>query len=733
MKKTIAIILVFCFMIPNGILTYAKNTDVSSTELCVGQIIEKYSIDDIRTLYMARNVKGYTEQITIKEKEEISDFLKELYNLKLTTNKDEGNIKIDLWRDAALGTVTIYSSTKGLSNQDISYYIDLQDVDKIIENMNLHWVENKASGPGYPVAGVEPKENSETLIVNNVLGEPEYSDFQYLKVEKLNNTNTKETVTCKDISKIKKFYQLFLDLPISEKKDHDSNIYIELISNDNKYIYSSDDGLSVQDKIYYVRESDVLDCLSQSDITQWYSLPVVDKNESLITPNDSNELSKTYEMGILNQNGIIVGDPDGDLREGDEITRAEFAAVLCRAMGCENETENDDLKQKNYFPDVPAEHWAAGYVNFAYENSAISGFPDGNFYPEQKVTNEQVIKMLIGAWGYGDEAEKNGGYPNGYMKVAKEHGVLDTIEFNYKNASKRWVASVFVYGVLSMPTENPKVKQPIKTELISVEQPREENDNYVEHPEEILRNVSKESSFYERTTFEQRVPTKHLPIKIDGKNITNVWFRVFSIGINIVGAKQEGFHAELAVGESVDVSDFANGEYNIIVGYNDGKVDDYSFGKIVIFDENVELAGFMHRYTNLRDVIQFDQTVTEVELSNENTLEDMPFELKATSDGKGGYVLCINYSGSLTGEQKFSYAINDIDESLNYKVDESERFTAPKTSIEPIVIHNLQSGTEYCLQVEFNDKHIEKSIKGTLTVDNNDFLFKGNWQIATMK
>lgn len=117
----------------------------------------------------------------------------------------------------------------------------------------------------------------------------------------------------------------------------------------------------------------------------------------------------------------------------------------------------------------------------------------------------------------------------------------------------------------------------------------------------------------------------------------------------------------------------------------------------------------------------------------ENTIEDMPFELKATSDGKGGYVLCINYSGSLTGEQEFSYAINDIDESLNYKVDESERFIAPLTSIEPIVIHNLQSGTEYCLQVGFNDKHIEKSIKGTLTVDNDDFLFKGNWQIATMK
>ena len=496
-------------------------------------------------------------------------------------------------------------------------------------------------------------------------------------------------------------------------------------------------------KTYTVKFKTVNDAVKAVDILNERDDIIYAENDYIIMPPtrplepmlpaDKEELSKTYEMSILNQNGIIVGDPNGNLRESDEITRAEFAAVLCRAMGCEDEAVSDEMAKKQYFPDVSPEHWAAGYVNFAYENGAISGFPDGNFYPEQNVTNEQVIKMLIGAWGYGDEADKNGGYPNGYMKVAKEHGVLDTIEFNYKNASKRWVASVFVYGVLSMPSENPKVKQPIQPEIISVEQPREENDNYVEHPEEILRNVSKESSLYERTVFEQAVPNNHLPIKFDGKTLTNVWFRDFSISINIVDAKQEGFYAELAVGKSIDTSDFTNGEYTVCVGYNDGKVDDYTFGEIAISDDSVELTGIMHRYTSLRDVIQFDQTVTEVELSNEKVIEDMQFELKATSDGKGGYVLCINYSGSLTGEQEFSYAINDIVESLNYKVDESERFIAPLTSIEPIVIHNLQSGTDYCLQARFNDKHIQKSIMGTLTVDNDDFLFKGNWQITTMK
>lgn len=325
------------------------------------------------------------------------------------------------------------------------------------------------------------------------------------------------------------------------------------------------------------------------------------------------EISKNYEMGVLNQNGVIVGDPDGNFRENDEITRAEFAAVLCRTMGCEADAQTENITQKKYFPDVPSEHWAAGYINFAYENKAISGFPDGNFYPEQPVTNEQVIKMLIAAWGYGDEAEANGGYPNGYMKVAKEHGILDTIEFNYANASKRWIASVFVYGILSMTPENEAVKQPVKTQLFTVDTPREENDTYVERPEEILKNVSKESSVYERTVFEQTIPNKYLPIEIAEKSIKNVWYRDFSIGINIVNASGEGFNKELAVGESVDLSGFANGEYNIIVGYNDGKVDDYSFGKIIISDNNVELSGLMHRYTSVRDVIQFEKEIIEWE------------------------------------------------------------------------------------------------------------------------
>jgi hypothetical protein len=128
------------------------------------------------------------------------------------------------------------------------------------------------------------------------------------------------------------------------------------------------------------------------------------------------------EVIALTDSGIIQGDDNGDFRPEDEITRAEFAAVLCRAIGIEDEANTKLIKNKNYFTDVPSEHWAAGYINAAYDFGAINGVGAGIFMPESPVTNEQVIKMLIAAWGYTLEAEALGGYPNGYMEVAHNKG-----------------------------------------------------------------------------------------------------------------------------------------------------------------------------------------------------------------------------------------------------------------------------------------------------------------------
>lgn len=173
----------------------------------------------------------------------------------------------------------------------------------------------------------------------------------------------------------------------------------------------------------------------------------------------------TKEIEFLNSQDIIVGDPDGNLRESDEITRAEFVTILCRAIGIEDLATSDEMKSKEIYEDVPSSHWASGYINAATECGAINGMGDGLFCPEEPVTNEQAIKILVAAWGYTSDAEAAGGYPNGYMEVAQKFGVTDSVLFNYGLASKRWVVSVFTYNMLSVEPKVNSIKNALYERL----------------------------------------------------------------------------------------------------------------------------------------------------------------------------------------------------------------------------------------------------------------------------
>lgn len=215
------------------------------------------------------------------------------------------------------------------------------------------------------------------------------------------------------------------------------------------------------------------------------------------------------EVTVLTDSGIIQGNDNGNFRPQDEITRAEFAAVLCRAMGVEDEAKTVDMKTQNYFTDVPSEHWASGYINAAYDFGAINGVGSELFMPESPVTNEQVIKMLVASWGYALEAESLGGYPDGYMEIAHRYGVLDAISFNYGNASKRWVVSLFVYGVIEkLPVSESAEKKPAPpispqgNPNVEKKEPLSEyNGKLPDDPISILKRVTAQSAKYEETAF----------------------------------------------------------------------------------------------------------------------------------------------------------------------------------------------------------------------------------------
>jgi hypothetical protein len=47
--------------------------------------------------------------------------------------------------------------------------------------------------------------------------------------------------------------------------------------------------------------------------------------------------------------------------------------------------------------DVSASHWAKGQIELAVQKGYVSGFPDGSFRPDDKVTRAQFIRMLADA------------------------------------------------------------------------------------------------------------------------------------------------------------------------------------------------------------------------------------------------------------------------------------------------------------------------------------------------
>lgn len=111
--------------------------------------------------------------------------------------------------------------------------------------------------------------------------------------------------------------------------------------------------------------------------------------------------------------GIIEGYEDGSVQPESTVTRAEMATIILRML---NNTSTSTYA--NVFADVSSDHWAANNIQTAVEQGIVNGMGDGTFVPDGNVQYEQVMKMLVCALNYGTDAERTGGYPNGYISVA---------------------------------------------------------------------------------------------------------------------------------------------------------------------------------------------------------------------------------------------------------------------------------------------------------------------------
>ncbi len=150
----------------------------------------------------------------------------------------------------------------------------------------------------------------------------------------------------------------------------------------------------------------------------------------------------------LKKFGIMQGDPDGAMRLEDEVTRAETAKMIIASLGLAGAA---GLPCDTVFEDVTSAYWASGYIKAAQEQGIIHGKTETTFAPEDHVTNEEAVKMIVCALGYGEMAESRGGYPFGYMMQADKLGVLKDLDLVGTDAALRGDIGKMLTNALDIP------------------------------------------------------------------------------------------------------------------------------------------------------------------------------------------------------------------------------------------------------------------------------------------
>ncbi len=157
--------------------------------------------------------------------------------------------------------------------------------------------------------------------------------------------------------------------------------------------------------------------------------------------------NKGEDFGFIFAFNIMQSDGFGGF-DRENITRAEMAQILVNMLHL-RQAKPSNVGESFY--DVPTEHWAYNAINICKQAKYINGYGNGYYGVDDKVTYEQVIKMLVSVLGYASVAEKEGGYPKGYIKVANEIEVTQNISFTSTDIAIRETVAKMIINTVHLP------------------------------------------------------------------------------------------------------------------------------------------------------------------------------------------------------------------------------------------------------------------------------------------
>lgn len=144
------------------------------------------------------------------------------------------------------------------------------------------------------------------------------------------------------------------------------------------------------------------------------------------------------DLAAAEKFAVGIGAFGSDYTSDKEMTRAEFAAFTANISGLtansgekwRSEAFAEDNKDellgdtKTSFDDVSEIHKYYDEIMAVCASGYMHGISENKFAPDYSITVGEAVKVFLDMMHYSVRADALGGYPNGYMAVAQENGVL---------------------------------------------------------------------------------------------------------------------------------------------------------------------------------------------------------------------------------------------------------------------------------------------------------------------
>lgn len=151
-------------------------------------------------------------------------------------------------------------------------------------------------------------------------------------------------------------------------------------------------------------------------------------------------------IGVVNDLGIVVGTPEGTFLPTKEVTRAEFAVMLTKALAIPNSALEG--YSQTPFKDMAGYEWSTGYLAFCLSKGIMVGDGYGNAMPGRTVSLNEAVTMALRAIGYVDNSsELKGAWPANYVTKAQELDLYKDVAKNMVGATRENAAQI-IYNLL---------------------------------------------------------------------------------------------------------------------------------------------------------------------------------------------------------------------------------------------------------------------------------------------